>query len=199
MQASVPPVMAASATPQRIICAACMIAWLAEAQALATANVGPRRPQAMLMWLAEAFGHQAHDGQRMRAGAFSPYRRRLCSSWVVFAAHAGADDHRGALAELPSWRSRGRIARPLRAPRTARIAKCDRAAATCARRWLRWGRRSPAPERRSSRADGRHPCGCNARSALRPSRRPLPQRLGADAERADRAHAGDRPRGASRR
>ena len=55
MQASVPPVTAQSTCPDRTIWNARPIAWVAEAQALATAKAGPRNPQNMEIWLAGAF------------------------------------------------------------------------------------------------------------------------------------------------
>ena len=42
-QASLPPTIALSARPKRIICKPSPIDWLAEAQALPTAKVGPRQ------------------------------------------------------------------------------------------------------------------------------------------------------------
>ena len=54
MQASVPPVTAQSTAPERTIWKAIPIACVAEAQALAIAKAGPRRPQCMEIWLAGA-------------------------------------------------------------------------------------------------------------------------------------------------
>ncbi len=50
MQSSVPPTMARSMRPARIKCAPIPIAWVAEAQALATAKQGPVAPKRMLTW-----------------------------------------------------------------------------------------------------------------------------------------------------
>ena len=55
MQASAPPVTAQSTWPERTIWKARPIAWVAEAQALATTKAGPRNPQCMEIWLAGAF------------------------------------------------------------------------------------------------------------------------------------------------
>ena len=55
MQASAPPVTAHVTCPARIMWNASPIAWVAEAQALATAKAGPRSPQCMEIWLAGAF------------------------------------------------------------------------------------------------------------------------------------------------
>jgi hypothetical protein len=55
MQASVPPLSAQVTAPQRIIWNAWPIAWVAEAQALETANVGPVMPSDIETWLAGAF------------------------------------------------------------------------------------------------------------------------------------------------
>ena len=60
-----------------------MIAWLADAQALATAKVGPRKPWAMLIWLAEALVISRTIVSGWVRWAFSAYSRRLCSFWVV--------------------------------------------------------------------------------------------------------------------
>ena len=53
-QASVPPVTAQSTMPERTIWNESPIAWVAEAQALATTKAGPRRPHCIDTWLAEA-------------------------------------------------------------------------------------------------------------------------------------------------
>jgi hypothetical protein len=62
-----------------------MIAWFADAQALADCE--GRTAQAvlaMLIWLAEAFVITRTMRQRMRAlASFHAYSRLLCSSWVV--------------------------------------------------------------------------------------------------------------------
>ena len=55
MQASAPPVTAQSTCPARTMWNASPIAWVAEAQALATTKAGPRRPQSIETWLAGAF------------------------------------------------------------------------------------------------------------------------------------------------
>ena len=51
---SEPPVIIAGAMPERTIWKACAMAWLDDAQAVATVNDGPLRLYSMLTWLAAA-------------------------------------------------------------------------------------------------------------------------------------------------
>ena len=55
-RASLPPVRATSIMPDRIMCIACPIAWLDDAQADATEYTAPRTPNSMEIWLAGALG-----------------------------------------------------------------------------------------------------------------------------------------------
>ena len=55
MQASVPPVTAQPTMPDRTMWNASPMAWVADAQALATAKAGPRSPRSIETWLAGAF------------------------------------------------------------------------------------------------------------------------------------------------
>ena len=71
-QASVPPVTAKSTFPLRTISNACAIAWLADAQALTTANDGPVRPNSMPTWQAGAFAITRTIVSGCRRGFLSP-------------------------------------------------------------------------------------------------------------------------------
>ena len=55
MQASAPPVTAQPTWPDRTMWNASPMAWVDDAQALATANAGPRSPRSIEIWLAGAF------------------------------------------------------------------------------------------------------------------------------------------------
>ena len=65
-----------SSCPLRIIWNARPIAWVAEAQAEATAKAGPRSPNSMAMWLAGAFGMIRGTVSGCSLVAPSPYSSR---------------------------------------------------------------------------------------------------------------------------
>ena len=71
MEASAPPVTATGALPERTIWNASPMAWVADAQALATTKAGPRNPQVHGNLARRRIDHQLRDRQRMQPRAFS--------------------------------------------------------------------------------------------------------------------------------
>ncbi|KAG9565785.1 hypothetical protein KCV01_g20332, partial [Aureobasidium melanogenum] len=81
--ASVPPQIATSAMPQRMSDMAWAMAWLLDAQALATTKAGPRVPWAMLIWLAGALIISLTMVRGWMRPEFPAYNCLACSSCVV--------------------------------------------------------------------------------------------------------------------
>ena len=82
IQASLPPASATSASPARNNMQAWASAWLDEAQALETANAGPRRPNSRQICDVEALNIDRTMLNGCTRGWPSPYKRRDDSSCV---------------------------------------------------------------------------------------------------------------------
>ena len=83
MQASAPPANATSAVPVCSSISAWASAWLLDAQALATANTGPRRPNSSEICEAGALGITRTMAMGCTRGLRSPYKRLAIWSCVL--------------------------------------------------------------------------------------------------------------------
>ena len=145
--ASLPPVIITSAWPYWMSLKASPMALAAEAQAVAIAEFGPRRPQLDRDLAAGGVDHQLGDGERADPRRALGHHRGVLGLELVQAADARADvdaagvRRAGARSRSPS-RRRPRCSRPWRTGRSGRGGGPP---------WRRTGRRGPSrgPGRRS--------------------------------------------------